>query len=105
MGLGKSKMASESTVSVQPRNASIIAHIWPSDIPTRKDLRIHFPSKHSVEKEAELIFKILKIYGRDTEENPKTGNIRSYVENSTMPLLTKKLSDLGIPIKWLIMKV
>ena len=107
MGLVKSKMPKGDTATIGlpvSRDVTIVAHIWPSDSSSTKDLRIHFHSKHPAGLESEVVLKILKVYGSGTEMNPVTGNIKCIVENPLIPLLTKKFADLGLNVKWVTVK-
>lgn len=105
LGFGKVKVAPAPTIGLPvSREVTITAHVWPSDRPSCKDLRIAFHSKHPVVLESEIVHKILKVYGNGTEINTTTGNIKTIIENPLIPLLTRKFEDLGLNMKWITVK-
>lgn len=106
MGLVKSKPPKGAPTIGLPvsRDVTIVAHVWPSDHSSSKDLRIHLYSKHPVGMESDVIMKILHAYGTGTEKNPTTGYIKSIVENPLVPLLSNKFADLGLNVKWVTVK-
>lgn len=102
LGFSKAKLATASTIGLPvSRDVSIVAHIWPSDCPSKKDLRIFFYSKHPIVLESEVVFKILKVYGNGTEVNPANGNIKTIIENPLIPLITRKFEELGLNVRWI----
>jgi hypothetical protein len=105
LGFGKAKVAPTLTIGLPvSRDVTITAHIWPSDRPSCKDLRIAFYSKHPVLLESDVVFKILKVYGNGVEMNQTSGNIKVIIENPLIPLLTRKFDELGLNVKWITVK-
>lgn len=106
LGFCKTKIAPAPTIGLPvSRDVVITAHIWPSDRPSCKDLRIAFHCKHSVALESDIVYRILKVYGKGTDINSTTGNIQTIIENPLIPLITQKFNDLGLNVKWLTVKI
>jgi hypothetical protein len=102
MGIRKSKHTEASPTISLPvsRDVTIVAHIWPSDTVSCKDLRFHFHGKKPALLETDIVIRLLRVYGNSTELNPVTQNIKSIVPNPMIPFLEKKFVELGLNIKW-----
>jgi hypothetical protein len=97
----KPAVAAEPTVGLpMSRDVSIVGHIWPADRLSTRDVRIHFHAKNP-RLEVEIVRDLLKKYVSSVEVNPVTFHTKVIVEAPLIPLIQKKLSDLGLAIKWI----
>ena len=82
------------------REVSIIGHIWPAERASCRDVRFHFHSKNP-RLEVEVVCEVLKKYVTTVDVNPVSYHTKVIVEAPLIPLIQKKLSDLGLAIKWI----
>jgi hypothetical protein len=82
------------------RDVNIVGHIWPADRLSCRDVRFHFHAKNP-RLEVEVVCDVLKRYVTTVEVNPVSFHTKVIVEAPLIPLIQKKLSDLGLAIKWI----
>jgi hypothetical protein len=102
--LGSSKSKTVKTTPLVSREVSVLAHVWPTDRPYYKDLRFHFHGG-SASSEAQIIYKLLSSYSKETTLNPDNFHIKSIIEAALVSMIQRKLDDLGFNIKWISIKL
>jgi hypothetical protein len=100
--LYKKKPAPEPTISIPiARDICIVGHIWPADNVNYRDLRFHIHGKSGL-LEVDVIRDVLLKYEKTVEINQSTNHIKCIAEAALIPLIQRKLSDLGLKIRWII---
>ena len=100
----KSKMEEHSIGLPISRDIRILAHIWPTDKTSMKDVRFDFYGKAPF-MEIEIISKLLSTYGTGTHINPGNYHTKSLIPNPLVPLLQKKLEEQGLNVRWITVKM
>lgn len=102
------KSSSKLILPINP-DVKIVAHIWPSDVPNCKDLRFHIYTGADVcgEEviEPDILYKLLRSYTNTASKRRDNMQVQGIVTNPLIPLLQSKCKDLGMNIRWIVIKL
>jgi hypothetical protein len=104
MGSVSSKVRPASTLTIGlplSRDVRIVAHVWPAEKPTHKDIRFHIYAPKA-EMEVEILTKILTTYADTITRRPDDSQIGCIVQQLLITLLQKKCEELGFNMRWVI---
>lgn len=80
------------------RDVSIFGNVWPTERPSHRDLRFHF---HNKDPSSEVnIVKTLLCEYTNVHVNPVTFHIKCIIKADRVPLVQRRLKELGLQIKW-----
>jgi hypothetical protein len=99
------KTAPEPIISLpNTREVSIVGHIWPAERSSYRDLRFHFHGKNPM-LEVDAVKDLLCKYVKSVDVNPVSFHTQCIIEAALVPLIQQKLSELGLHIKWIVVKL
>lgn len=105
LNLVRSKPKVETVVSLPlQREVKIIGNICPADLQSYRDLRFHFHGKNPL-LEVNSMRDLLEKYTEAVSVNSTTFYIHAVIEAALVPLIQRKLEELGLNIKWITVNV
>lgn len=107
LNLVRSKPKVETVVSLPlQREVKIIGNICPADLQSYRDLRFQFQfhGKNPL-LEVNSMRDLLEKYTEAVSVNSTTFHIHAIIEAALVPLIQRKLEELGLNIKWITVKV
>ena len=99
------KTGPEPTISLpNTREVFIVGHIWQAERSSYRDLQFYFHGKNPM-LEVDAVRDLLRKYVKSVDVNPVSFHTHCTIEAALVPLIQQKLSELGLNIKWIVVKL
>jgi hypothetical protein len=97
----KSTHTPSTAVTSASVRTTIVAHVWPSDHSSMRDVRFHFYDMEEAKTHMTDIHHILGIYASKIFYNESNHHTQGFVEKLLISLMKRKFQDAGYNIKWI----